>query len=191
MSRPGLLADFPCFREETGPSGPVLRAARRLDQAIVLVGIVVVAATIGSLFLAIFTNVVLRYLFDQGIVWAYEIPAILFPWMVAGGAVLASQAGRHIAVEILIAALPPRPRRALAIAVNLAVVGVAVAVVDAAQPILQASQYSKLAETGIPQSWGYMSLVVGFALIGLSAVTTLVRLFAGAAPSGAQTTGPS
>jgi TRAP-type C4-dicarboxylate transport system permease small subunit len=168
-----------------------LRAARRLDQAIVLVGIVVVAATIGSLFLAIFTNVVLRYLFDQGIVWAYEIPAILFPWMVAGGAVLASQAGRHIAVEILIAALPPRPRRALAIAVNLAVVGVAVAVVDAAQPILQASQYSRLAETGIPQSWGYMSLVVGFALIGLSAVTTLVRLLAGQAPTGAQTTGPS
>jgi TRAP-type C4-dicarboxylate transport system permease small subunit len=166
-----------------------LRAARRLDQAIVLVGIVIVATTIGALFLAIFTNVVLRYLFDQGIVWAYEIPAILFPWMVAGGAVLASQAGRHIAVEILIAALPPRPRRALAIAVNLAVVGVAVAVVDAAQPILKASQYSKLAETGIPQSWGYMSLVVGFALIGLTAVTTLLRLVAGRTPGGSQTTG--
>lgn len=136
-------------------------------------GAAVVVVTLVTMFIAILLNVILRYFFGNGITWAYEIPAILFPWCVAGGLVMAAAQGRNIAVDIVAIALPETLRKLLAIAVNLFVSAVSVGVVYYSMPIIKASQYSRLAETGIPQIYGYSSLVYAFSMIAIIGLLTV------------------
>ena len=169
-----------------GPGGPASGVVAAIDRVIYWISATIVVSALSFLFVAILVNVLLRYLFAEGITWAYEIPSILFPWIVVAGAVMAAQAGRHIAVVALLRLLPMAWRRGLLVAVNLLVAVTAVLVVDAALPIVSVTHSSRLAETGIPQSFGYASLVYGFVAIGLTALTTSYRLIfdARAAPAG-------
>ncbi len=163
-------------RTGMGPGGPIPSVVAVVDRAIYWASAAIVVSALTFLFLAIFINVLLRYLFAEGITWAYEIPSILFPWIVVAGAVMAAQAGRHIAVVALLKVLPGAVQRVLLIAVNLLIAVASVFVVEAAWPIIKAAHSSRLAETGIAQSYGYASLVYGFVMIGLTALTTGYRL---------------
>lgn len=71
-------------------------------------GAAIIFATLSFTFCALLVNVVLRYAFGSGLAWAYEIHAILFPWLVAGGIAVASVRGWHISVDALIGILPTR-----------------------------------------------------------------------------------
>ncbi|MBB4314530.1 TRAP transporter small permease [Roseospira marina] len=138
-----------------------------------------VVTTLTGMFLALLVNVILRYLFSTGIPWAYEIHSILFPWLVAGGAVMAAVRGRNIAVEVAVNLLPELGRRIVAIIVHVVIVIMAVAVIDTSMPIVMASRFSVLAETRIPQIYGYSSLIFGFALVALVSVLDAIRLILG------------
>ena len=167
----------------TGPGGPVPALVEGIDRWVAWSARVIVVGALTFLFCALFINVVLRYAFSLGIPWAYEIPAIMFPWLVIAGAVLAAQAGKHIAVEVLLRAVPAALRRALRILVNLVVLAAAVLVAAAAVPMMRASADSHLAVTGISQAWGYASLLYGYAMIAVTAATECYRLIY--APRGA------
>lgn len=154
-------------KSEPHRSGFVRNLAGKITSTIYLSGATVVVVTLVTMFGAILANVILRYFFGGGITWASEIPAILFPWSIAGGMVMASAQGRNIAVDIIAGILPAPVRRMLAIAVNLFVSLISVGVVYYSMPIIKASQFSRLAETGIPQIYGYSSLLYAFSMIAV------------------------
>jgi TRAP-type C4-dicarboxylate transport system permease small subunit len=156
-----------------------LRFIHLLSVIINWTGIVIVVATVSSMFLALFINVVLRYAFGEGIAWAYEIHNILFPWLVAGGAVMAAVKGSNIAVTALVDILPASIRRTVAVAVHAFVAVLCIGVVYTAGPIIRAAQYSHLAETGISQMYGYWSLLYAFSAISLVAFLYMLRLLMG------------
>lgn len=160
-------------KSEPERSGFVRNLVAKLTSLIYLSGAAIVVVTLVTMFGAILANVVLRYFFGGGITWASEIPAILFPWSIAGGMVMASAQGRNIAVDLIVGILPASVCRILAIAVHLCVSTISAGVVYYSIPIIKASQYSRLAETGIPQIYGYSSLLYAFsmiAVIGLLAI---------------------
>ena len=144
------------------------------------VAVSIFVATVSFLFVAIFVNVVLRYIFKQGIAWAYEIPAILFPWSVASAVVIATVFGRNIQVALLTNLLGHRARRVVGMAVQLVMIIVSVGVIWTSGPILNSSQYTKLAETGIAQVYGVSSLIYCFAMIAVIAAIDFVHLLRGA-----------
>lgn len=154
-------------KSEPERSGFVRRLAAKLTSVINLSGAAIVVVTLVTMFGAVLANVILRYFFGGGITWAAEIPAILFPWSIAGGMVMASAQGRNIAVDIIAGILPAPVCRILAIAVNLSVSIISAGVVYYSMPIIKASQYSRLAETGIPQIYGYSSLLYAFSIIAV------------------------
>ncbi|KMQ76934.1 TRAP transporter small permease [Marinobacter subterrani] len=160
-------------------SGFVKGLSDRLVRMMYLSGAAVVVTTLVTMFVAILLNVVLRYFFGGGLTWAYEIPAILFPWTVAGGMVMASAQGRHITVDLIPGLLSESFSRVLAGTVNLFVSAVSVGVVYYSMPIIKASQYSRLAETGIPQIYGYSSLVYAFSLIALIGLLSAIEYLIG------------
>lgn len=145
----------------------VRRTTANLTYIIHLSGAAIVVVTLVAMFGAVLSNVFLRYVFGSGLTWAYELPAILFPWSVAGGLVMASAQGRNITVDMLALALPDGLRRALAIAVNLFVSFTSAAVAYYSMPVIEASRFSRLAETGIPQIYGYSSLLYAFSMIAV------------------------
>jgi len=147
-----------------------------MREGIFWVAVTGFVTTVTILFVALFTNIVLRYLFDRGITWAYEIPYVLFPWMVATGAVVATVRGRNIQVKLLVNVLPAALARVCRIAVNAIVVATSVLVIWTSMPFLKASTFMRLAETGIPQVWGVSSLIYAFGMIALIAAMDIVLL---------------
>ncbi|MCB1916651.1 MAG: TRAP transporter small permease subunit [Rhodocyclaceae bacterium] len=165
-----------------GVAGRPLAAIRLIDRVVGifdLSGAVVVTATATAIFLALFVNVLLRYALGEGITWAYEIPAILFPWLVAGGIVMASARSRNIAVTALSDLFGPRAHWLLMLAVHVLIAVIAVTVIVTGKPIMIASKFQKLSETGIRQIWGYSSLIYAFGSIVVLSVLNVLRLLFG------------
>lgn len=63
------------------------------------------------MFILIFTNVMLRFLINDSIDIAEELPRFLFIWMTFIGAILALKEGTHISVNIVVSRLPPRGKK--------------------------------------------------------------------------------
>lgn len=139
-------------------------------------GKIISGATLGIMFVALFSNVVLRYAFGSGIAWAYEIHAVLLPWLVAGGIVIAATRSRNIAISLLPDLVSPASRRIVFFAVQFVIVLIAVSVLWSSQPILKASQFQKLSTLGIKQIWGYSSLVYAFGAMAVIAALEIIRM---------------
>ncbi len=63
-------------------------------------------------------QIVLRNVFDSGIIWADELLRILVLWLGLAGAVVASRDGRHIKIDVLSRFLSAGWSKAAAIATN-------------------------------------------------------------------------
>jgi TRAP-type transport system small permease protein len=59
------------------------------------------AITLAGMVIAVFTNVVLRYGFDTGIVFYEELSRLLFVWMVCIGAALVFAENEHLGFDML------------------------------------------------------------------------------------------
>ncbi|MCG5240275.1 TRAP transporter small permease [Azospirillum doebereinerae] len=77
------------------------------------------AAILAAMVVLVFGNVVLRYVFNSGIVASEELARLLFVWMVFLGATVALRGGQHIGLEMLQERLPPKARRACALVSHL------------------------------------------------------------------------
>lgn len=159
-----------------GRPRPLLRLVQLPIQLLDWTGQIIAAVTLAFMFCALLTNVILRYVLNSGLPWASEIHAVLLPWMVAGGVVIATARGRNIAITLLPDILGARGRRILFIAVNLMILVIAVSVLWSSQPILKASQFQRLSTLGIKQIWGYSSLVYAFGGMAVIAVLEVLRV---------------
>ena len=74
----------------TGEQSPFLRHLAAIPTLLDWSGRIIAAVSLGFLFVTLITNVILRYAFGSGIAWAYEIHALLLPWLVGGGIVIAA-----------------------------------------------------------------------------------------------------
>ena len=139
-------------------------------------GALIVTSTLTVIFLGLFINVLLRYALGDGLTWAYEIPSILFPWMVAGGIVMATARGRNISVTVLADLLPPVAHWLLMLAVHLIIVVISVSVLVTGERVLKASRFQHLSETGIQQVWGYSSLYYAFICVAILAILHMLHM---------------
>lgn len=159
-----------------GRPRPLLRMIQLPINVLDWSGQIIAAVTLAFMFCALLVNVILRYVLNSGLPWASEIHAVLLPWMVAGGVVIAAARGRNIAITLLPDLLGVRGRRILIIAVNLMILVIAVSVLWSSQPILKASQFQRLSTLGIKQIWGYSSLVYAFGGMAVIAVMDVLRV---------------
>lgn len=74
-------------------------------------------------------NVILRYVFNDGITWGLEVVSFLFAWLVLYGAPMLVKRNAHLGVDALINAVPPlrRPFLLLSVLCCLAYAGLMVA----------------------------------------------------------------
>lgn len=75
-----------------------------------------IAGILGVMTLITFANVVMRYGFNQNILWALELTVFLFGWLVLLGASYAVKKGAHLGVDLIINMLPVEPRRLMGLA---------------------------------------------------------------------------
>lgn len=172
-------------RQEGGkrPKGLFLAVAEGLVSTLDWSGRLIAVVCLGVMFAALFVNVVLRYMLGSGITWAYEIHAILLPWLVAGGIVIATARGRHVAVSLLSSLLSGRALSVLVLIIQSAILVISLSILWSSQPILKASTFQTLATLGIKQVWGYSSLAYAFGAMAVIAGLEILQILAGKPPA--------
>lgn len=147
-----------------------------VDTAISVAARVVAIGSLVALFLALGAEVVVRYLTTQGLGWPSELPNILFPWLVMGGIVLAAQGGAHIAVTLVLDSLGTAAARVLLLGMQIVVAATFFYLAYIGLAVIEITGSEIYPVTGVPASWAYGSLIVGFVGVGLTALTTFARL---------------
>lgn len=159
------------------PAPPVLRG---VVSALELSGRLICVVTLVVLFVGLMANVVLRYALGRGLDWAYDIHAILLPWMIAGGVVIATVQSRNIAITILPDLVSPAGKRIVFLVASILTLVISLFVVWSAFPIIRAAQYQRISALGgISQLWGYASLIYGFGGIALICLCDVVAALMG------------
>jgi C4-dicarboxylate transporter DctQ subunit len=74
-----------------------------------------IAVLLGLMTLITFANVVARYVFNANILWALEATVFLFAWLVLLGASYCVKTRAHLGVDVVLTAVSPGVRRALAL----------------------------------------------------------------------------
>jgi TRAP-type C4-dicarboxylate transport system permease small subunit len=136
-----------------------------------------VMATTVILLVLLGVNVAVRYVLEAGgIEWISEVPAQLFPWMIAGGIVMATQRGGHIAVDFAYKLVGDRGGRWLAISIQ-ALVSVAYGVLFVvAWQVADIVAIERSPLLGISGSWGYYALMFAAAGTSLASLNILLRV---------------
>ena len=129
--------------------------------------------TTGAIFFILSANVILRYTTGTSLQWASEVPELLFPWLVMGGIVLATQHGTHISVVILIQRLSPQARRWTLVLGGLVTVALYALLAGAAGTLMPIANDELSPMLQVPGSVTVGSLLLGFILI---AVLTLIQV---------------
>ncbi len=161
------------------PGNPLVRVAHAIESAVGFAcNAVMLVAGLGLL--ALLTSVVvLRYVFQQGLTFAPDLGELLFALFVLAGIVEAARRGAHVATQVLMHALPPRGRVALALVIN-AVTAVVYGLLSR-----YAFENALIAHTQttpvlrIPWSVGYGALSLALGLVALCGVTAIIRHLAG------------
>lgn len=75
----------------------------------------IIALLLGLMTLVTFANVVLRYVFNESLIWGLEVVLILFAWLVFLGISYGFKKTSHLGVDALTNAMPKRGQRIAAL----------------------------------------------------------------------------
>jgi C4-dicarboxylate transporter, DctQ subunit len=78
-----------------------------------------IAAILGAMTILTFVQVVLRYVFNSGLIWQLEANFYLFSWLVMLGISYCVRVRAHIGVDAAVRLLPTKPRRIIGVFVLL------------------------------------------------------------------------
>ena len=84
------------------------RVVNRLEEGLI-------SFLLGTMVLITFCQVVARYVFNSGAVWALELTTYLFAWLVLIGVSYAVKIGAHLGVDAFVKMLPTRRQRILVV----------------------------------------------------------------------------
>ncbi len=93
------------MQTDSPAAGPKPRLQRLAEALMVL--------ALAGMVIAVFVNVVLRYVFHTSIVAYEEISRLLFVWLVAIGAIVAAFEGSHLGFDLVTSRVGPAARRVL------------------------------------------------------------------------------
>ncbi|WP_068112651.1 TRAP transporter small permease [Tropicimonas marinistellae] len=74
-----------------------------------------IALLLGMMVVLTFVNVVLRYVFNESLIWGLEVVLVLFAWLVLFGISHAFRITAHLGVDAVVNIMPPRGQRTMGI----------------------------------------------------------------------------
>lgn len=155
-----------------------MRAAfQRLEEGIL-------ALILAAMTLLTFLQVVLRYVFNTGLLWALEATTYMFGWLVLIGISYCVRERAHIGVDALVRLLPPAARRAVGLLVlALTLVYTGLMLYGGIVYVNQMHIIGVEAEDIPIQRWILSICVpIGFALLGVRLLEMGWRIITGVSP---------
>lgn len=138
----------------------------------------------GLLVVLVMVNVVARYVFGLGVLWAEEVSRLLFVWVVFLGAYIALCRRAHMAIVMVVDALPHMPRRLVrALGWGLVMVFLLVLAFSGYRLVASTLGFGRTTPIlGISAAWAYMSVPVSAALMTLRALQEIIDAWRGTEP---------
>lgn len=157
----------PVARQIEDPAAP-LRWLRRVESLVVSTFLVSVVALV-------ITQVATRYLFNRPPVWTEEFARYSLVWVTFIGLGLLAADRALITVKVIDLFAPRRVVISVRILAEMATIAVCVTITKASFGFLERVSGQTSAASGIPMSWVYASMAIGFALLLVHATVWLIR----------------
>ena len=143
------------------PDLPLGRWGARIYDGLGLLGGLILAL----MTLAVFLQVVLRYVFSAGIEGLDEVPRYLFVWLVMMGAAAAMHRGEHTALDYFRNRLLPRGQALVTLLTSAAGMLLFLSLIKSSVVLVPNAQLQTSAGLGLPLGYVYAAVPVGSALI--------------------------
>lgn len=130
-----------------------------------------------------FTQVVLRYVFNEGFVWALEANTYMFGWLILIGISYAVRVHAHIGVDFVVKSLPDATRRIVGlVAIGFCLLYAVIMLIGAYYYVSRLYTLGVLAEDIPVQRWILaVVLPIGFFLLGVRLVQQGLAILRGEA----------
>lgn len=151
--------------ERLGPLEPLATLIRFLVGGLFAVLVVVV-----------FTQVLLRYVFQSPWIWAEDVTTFSFIWLAFLGTSLGVRGRIHFGFDMALRLLPPGGQRTLSLLVNFLILIFSVFVVKEGWTFTVVSKGMLSYASGLPMNWMYAAVPAGGVLCLIFALEDSVRL---------------
>lgn len=154
----------------------LMRIVNRLEEGVISLLLV-------TMTLVVFVDVVMRFVFNTGLLWADELTLHLSAWMVLFGASYGLKVGSHLGVDAVVRLIPPGPRRWVStLAAALCLVYCGLFLYGSWGYLSEMYKIQVELETMPVQAWAAHSvLLLGFGLLGVRCVQFMVAFATGRA----------
>lgn len=146
-------------RDQPAPS--LGRWGTRVYEGLGLLGGLVLA----GMTLAVFLQVLLRYVFTYAVDGLDEVPRYLFVWLVMIGAAAAMHRGEHTMLDYFRDRLPARGQALATVITQAAGIGLFLSLIKTSFVLVPNAQLQTSAGLGLPLGYVYAAVPVGSALI--------------------------
>lgn len=134
----------------------------------------VLGILIAAVVILLFSNVILRYLFNAPLAWADEIARFLFTWTSFIGASAAIKKKGHVAIDNFVTRLSARNQAGVKLIGNSAIIIAMVFLIVYSIMMMKMFSSASLSSVAIPQNYLYVSLPLSafFMIIHLAELMT-------------------
>ena len=138
---------------------------------------VVVTGLLVAIVVILFSSVFWRYFLNDPVSWSEDAALFCMVWMTLLGAPVGLIRGEHVAVDMLLNALPAGLGRALMVVINGVVLTTAVTVVYYGGPFVRQGMARIIPSMDwLSQGYVYLALPVGFGLLAPICLENILRL---------------
>ena len=137
---------------------------------------VLIALIVLVMFILVFMNVVLRYVFSSGITWSTEVARYLLIWLIFLGAVLAFKENAHLNVDVLFKKFKPKMKKFVYVLSSFLMLFVTYLMLDGSFKTTMTNINSYSPAAGVPMWIVHSSVLVGALGIGSLIIYNLYRI---------------
>ncbi|MEO8410294.1 MAG: TRAP transporter small permease [Propionivibrio sp.] len=140
---------------------------------------ITIMAALALMVVLVFTNVVMRYGFGDGLALSDEVSRYCFVWLIFLGAIVAMREHAHLGMDSLVRRLPLAGQKVCFAISHSLMLFACVVFFKGSWVHTVLGHANKSAVTGIPMSWVMAAGVVSSAAMGVILVADLIRLVGG------------
>ena len=149
---------------------PSTRVPSPLERGLVRANQWLVIALMATMATLVFANVVSRYVFNHSIIWVEELTQYQMIWITWLGAGLALREGRHVAVDVFEAVMPPALRRWVRVGIGVAMLAFLATLVVLGFQIAAFTWSQETPVMNIPTGAPYLAVPIGALVCALHLV---------------------
>ncbi|MDY6038609.1 MAG: TRAP transporter small permease [Eubacterium sp.] len=123
----------------------------------------------------IFLQIIMRFVFNNSLVWSEELGKFIFVWISWLGISIGERKNEHIKITLITDKLSDKWKKIIEVIAYTVLLGILAVTFFYAVELVEFQLLVKYAGIRISTSWGYLSLVLGCGFMGLRVIAVIVR----------------